>query len=350
MSCYHPLVAIKKFDEYTGKNKIKILGSLTDENHQPVTYDEWLKKCDVNPETEKILLPCGNCVGCRLEYSRQWAVRCMLEAQEHKHNYFLTLTYDDEHLKRYCYRENFDIVADTGECRIFNSVSLNSGHFTKFMKDLREYFRANYGETDIRFYGCGEYGDKKGRPHFHIILFNCNIRDLVYDRSINGFPYYTSETINNIWKCGIVAISEVTFDSCAYVARYVMKKVKGKGSEYYKEQGQEPPFVRMSRRPGIARNYFDDNSEKIYKYDNITLPGGYGKVVEIQPPRYFDTLYEVEHPDELRTIKDSRMSRSINAEELRKKNTSVKDKFDYLQVLEGNKLDSMSRLPRNFEG
>ena len=82
------------------------------------------------------LIPCGRCMECRLEYSRQWANRQMLEAATSDNNWFLTLTYDDEHLPK-------------------NSQgypTLVKNDVKKFMKDLREYYSYHYGISGIRFF------------------------------------------------------------------------------------------------------------------------------------------------------------------------------------------------------
>lgn len=189
----------------------------------------------------------------------------------------------------------------------------------------------------IYVFACGEYGSKYGRPHFHIILFNFNIRDLKYLKSKNGVQYFISDEISSIWKKGLICVGEVTFDSCAYVARYCMKKVDGELSKTYDEYGIEQPFTRMSRRPGIARQYFDDNKEHIYQYDKLVLPGGYGKVIEIKPPRYYDNLYNIEQPEDLLLIKERRKEKVENVERQRCDTTSISDKFDYLKLQEGNK-------------
>lgn len=149
----------------------------------------------------ELRLPCGQCVGCRLERSRQWALRCVHEASLHDSNLFVTLTYDDEHLPE------------------FNSLYYPD--FQKFMKRLRKKF----SRENIRFYMCGEYGETTLRPHYHVILFNFDLPDRrLYRRSHSGDHLFTSEILTKIWGKGFCPFGNVTFQSAAYTARYIMKK------------------------------------------------------------------------------------------------------------------------------
>lgn len=227
-------------------------------------------------------IPCGQCIGCRLEKSRQWAIRCSLESQLYENSYFLTLTYDDEHLPA--------------------SGSLVPEDLQKFLKKLRRYIEYHVSDEKIRFFACGEYGDNFQRPHYHAIIYNLAIPDLKrFSTSFNGDTYYTSETINQIWKNGYVIIGQVTFESCAYVARYVTKKITGdQADEHY--NGREPEFVRMSRRPGIGAAWLDKYQTDVYPHDYIVIREG----IKVKPPKYFDKLFEAIAPDEMSMIKELR--------------------------------------------
>lgn len=227
-------------------------------------------------------IPCGQCIGCRLEKSRQWAIRCSLESQLYQNSYFLTLTYDDEHLPK--------------------SGSLVPDDLQKFLKRLRRYVEYHGFDKKIRFFACGEYGDNFLRPHYHAIIFNLEISDLKrFSTSFSGDIYYTSETINQIWKNGYVIIGEVTFESCAYVARYVTKKMTGSQADFYYE-GRQPEFVRMSRRPGIGSAWLDQYKSDVYPHDYIVIRDG----IKVKPPKYFDKLFESIAPDEMSMIKSLR--------------------------------------------
>lgn len=234
-------------------------------------------------------LPCGQCIGCRLEYSRQWAVRCMHEAMMYDDNCMVTLTYDDDH------------VPVLWNEHVAESLTLNTKHLTNFMK----YLRKEMG-NGIRFYGCGEYGENFERPHYHICLFNCRFTDRTeIEPSKTGFEQYGSEQLDRIWKRGRATILDLTFQTAAYVSRYVTKKITGKiADEYY--AGREPEFSRMSRRPGIGQPFYDRFKNDMYNHDVCIV----SKEIKCRPPRYYDKKFEedcwFESSDRLEKIKNER--------------------------------------------
>lgn len=222
-------------------------------------------------------LPCGQCVGCRLERSRQWAVRIMHESSLYDDNCFITLTYDDEHLL---------------------SPSLDYKHFQDFMKR----FRKRFSSSLIRFYMCGEYGDLNERPHFHACIFNFDFPDKKLFQIKRGNRIYISKTLMELWPFGFSTIGSLTFQSAAYVSRYVMKKVTGdKAKDYYErvdiDTGEvinlTPEFNKMSLKPGIGAAFFDKFHSDIFPHDYVIVNGRKAK-----PPRYYDKLYEKFNPDE----------------------------------------------------
>ena len=245
-------------------------------------------------------VPCGRCHGCRLDYSKQWALRCMHEAQLHESNSFLTLTYDNEHLP-----------------------SDRSVHKEDLQRFFRR-FRKHYGYRKLRYFGCGEYGDKSGRPHYHLILFGHDFSDDRYLWSLSGdHPLYRSPTLEKLWFEGHSAIAEVSFDTCAYTARYVMKKRKGKPDEidpktgktnaqYYEalceDTGEiieiEPEFCLMSKRPGIGKEWFDNFKGDLDK-DFVTFKGKKSSI-----PTYYDKLLEAEDPEEFMERKKRRIAKA----------------------------------------
>ena len=224
----------------------------------------------------RVELPCGQCIGCRLERSRQWAIRCVHEAQLHKENSFITLTFSDEYL---------DPVG-----------SLRKEDFQKFMKRLR---RALDGK--VRYFHCGEYGDITMRPHHHAILFGYQFPDLELWRIQNKLPIYRSKMLEELWPFGYSAIGDVTFESCAYVARYCVKKVTGKNAEaYYGER--IPPYNTMSRRPGIGADWYARYEGDVYPDDICVIR----KDVICKPPKYYDSLHELTKPKEHASVKRRR--------------------------------------------
>jgi len=157
-----------------------------------------------------------------------------------------------------------------------------------FIKRLRRHFKL----PGIKYFLCGEYGELTRRPHYHAIIFGINFEDKVFHSTKNGNHLYTSHTLDYLWSHGNCFIGDVTFESCAYVARYVMKKRLGKSSEEYSEEGITPEFVRMSRRPGIGSTWLDKYQNNVFPNDLMIVRGG----VKVRPPRYFTSKYEASHP------------------------------------------------------
>ena len=237
-----------------------------------------------------IQVPCGQCIGCRLDYSKMWAMRCYHESRLHKHNCFITLTYDDEHVP-------------------WSSVT---GEQTLVKRDLQLFWkslRKKFPDDKIRYFACGEYGDTTFRPHYHAIIFGIDFADkLLYKRSGLGFNYYISPLLAETWKAGNSTCCDVSFDTCAYVARYVVKKLSGElGKEKY--EGIEKEFCVMSRRPGIGKDWICNNFADVYPYDEVvTFDNGRKRI--LKPARYYDSLYDIDHHAELEVIKAKRLDRA----------------------------------------
>lgn len=232
-------------------------------------------------------LPCGQCIGCRLERSRQWAVRIMHEASLREDNCFITLTYDDEHLPP--------------------DGSLDVRHFQLFAKRLRKKIGA------FRFFHCGEYGEKLSRPHYHACIFGYDFpRDRVHTRR-GDITIYESDLLSETWGLGFCTVGELTFESAAYVARYVMKKVTGDAAEEHymrlSDCGEvvklHPEYVTMSRRPGIAREWFLRWGNEVYPADEVISRG-----VSCKPPRYYDSMLEQSEPSVFDALKRKRARES----------------------------------------
>lgn len=246
-----------------------------------IVFEE--RKGDV---VHEIRLPCGCCDGCKLERSRQWAVRCMHEASLYEQNAFITLTYNDEHLPLY--------------------NDLDYRDFQLFMKRLRKRFTGR----KIRFFMCGEYGENNGRPHFHACLFNISFDDRVhFKNSSSGSKIYTSKILQSLWctkeaRCtrdylcdgcvnsiGYCTVGDVNFQSAGYVARYVMKKRYGRGNdEVYQEIDKGTgevitrarEFTRMSLKNGIGYDFYKKWKSDIFPNDYCVVNG-----VQTKPPKYY---------------------------------------------------------------
>lgn len=231
-------------------------------------------------------IPCGQCLGCRLQRSRDWAIRCMHEAQLHEDNVFVTLTYSDAHLppnKSLVYRD-----------------------FQLFMKRVRSHFK-----RPIRFYMCGEYGDRDQRPHYHACLFNLTFPDLKYwSKNQNGDTLYTSELLDKLWGKGICNVGQVTLQSAGYCARYILQKVTGDLAEAHYGQ-RVPEFNRMSlggrqANGGIGAGWLARYRSDFFPCDYVVTTDGHKDRV----PRYYDKLNERFDADQLAAVK---LARQLNA-------------------------------------
>lgn len=278
MACYHPIDAWRARAGVNSSGKVPLVFS--------AAYGD--------PETA-IKVPCGQCSGCRLERSRQWAVRCIHEASLHKQNCFLTLTYCDEALHLQSCPD-----LETGEV-IGQIPTLYPRDIVLFMKRLRKKYGAG-----IRFFQCGEYGEKYSRPHHHMIVFGFDFPDKQFLQMSNGIPLYMSPSLLGLWPHGHHSIGTVTFESAAYVARYIMKKINGdlKDPHY---RGRVPDYITMSRRPGIAHDWFDKFADDVYPADQCVIRTSDGPPILARPPKYYDRIYDAIDPVAFAAIKDKRM-------------------------------------------
>lgn len=261
MPCYSPLKGFKNLDT----------GGIV------------FKRCSVAGEPMEVA--CGCCLGCRLDRSLIWAMRIVHEATLYDSNCFITLTYDDEHLPRlfpddYC-----------------SPGTLVKSDFQKFMKRLRKRFEGQR----VRFYHSGEYGEADdgylGRPHFHACLFNLDFPDKKLFDQNKGCPLFVSETLEKLWPYGFSTVGALTFQSAAYCARYILKKVLGHKHAYYyqvfdPDTGEirelEPEFCTMSNRPGIGADWFRKSHRDVFPSDSIPVRG---RGVEYKIPRYYEKLF-----------------------------------------------------------
>lgn len=302
MACYHPITAYQhKFRKSkTGKALIDFKGG---------SVREW----------DEIQLPCGRCVGCRLERSRQWALRCVHEAEYHDANCFITLTFDDGHLDP--------------------DGSLRKRDFVLFMKSLRKKIFERYGKK-IRFFHCGEYGELHQRPHHHAIIFGFDFPDKKLWRIVDGFPLYRSELLESVWTSGFSSIAGFSFESAAYVARYILKKVTG--DEVDEHYGKRlPEYVTMSRMPGLGYQWLMDHPE-IYNYDECVYVNHKGKVIHCKPPKFYDRIFDQIAPDFMSGIKEKRKEMAKLVSEKNRVPDRLAQKEEYKKVIS-------KRLRRSFE-
>lgn len=268
-------------------------------------------------------LACGQCIGCKLRRSRDWAARMMYEAREHEANCFITLTYDDASLPE--------------------DYGLDVRHWQKFAKRLRK--RCG----PFRFFHCGEYGPRTLRPHYHACIFGL---DFSFDRYVHdrkdGYNYYRSPTLEALWPEGHSLIGDLTFDSAAYTARYVTKKITGKqAASHYERVDPEtgecwsvrPEYATMSRRPGIGRKFFEKHGEEVYRFDSVIFKGA-----EYAPPRYFDKLMGEKSPATLAQAQRKRRDRALGAQA-----KEPRDKEDVNRIREKIQQKQLTNMVRSIE-
>lgn len=246
------------------------------------------------PPGRPLQLPCGQCQDCRLQRSAEWATRLTHEQQLHERSSFLTLTYADDHLP-----------ADQGLC----------------LRDTQLFIkRARQELGQLRYYLCGEYGERTNRPHYHMALFGHDFhqdRELV-ERNFQGDPVYKSEWLDWIWKKGGCRIGNLTTQSAGYVARYCMKKVTGaRAPSHY--GAKRPDFATMSLKPGIGAGWLDKFKTDVYPVDEVVINGARRRV-----PRFYDKRLPEK---ELEPIKAERVKRaSAHKEDLTPERLIVRER------------------------
>lgn len=216
----------------------------------------------------------------------------------HDDSFFLTLTYDPEHLPP--------------------GGNLLKSDLKKFMQTLRKHVKRRQPATKVKFLASGEYGEDQqgiinpytgktqlGRPHFHLIIWGWSPPDPVHvGKNDVGDDMYTSATVEKLWRKGNIRIGAVTFRSVRYCASYVVKKYGNKEEDKVRQHYSKvdpatgeiypvnPEFSECSRRPGLGHDWFLKHRKDIEK-GFITIEGHKHPV-----PRYFSKLYEKYHPKE----------------------------------------------------
>lgn len=262
----------------------------------------------VNPETGKhgrtfsgtksliegalYTLPCGVCFGCRVDRAEGWAVRATHEAkmcnEAGSGSAFLTLTFDNEHLPP------------------DNSVSVDT--FQRFMKRLRY----EVGKSiSLRYLGCGEYGSRLGRSHYHALIFGYGFPDKrLYKTVGKNTRLYTSELLSKVWPYGFCTVGNVSYQSARYVSSYVMKKLGGDRAEAHYQRSNpetgevwavEREFQLMSLKPGLGKSWLDKYKSDVYPADAVLIDNKLRK-----PPRYYDQQLSEEEFEPIRRARAKR--------------------------------------------
>jgi len=291
MPCYHP---VDCFRSRQGKNE---------NGKWPIVFTS-----SEGYRDKSLQIPCGKCIGCRIEHAKQWAVRCYHEGLMHEQSCFITLTYDNENLPL--------------------NGSLDKRDFVLFMKRLRKQI------GKVRFFHCGEYGEQYGRPHHHACLFGWVPEDKILWKKTNNVEIYISEFLRQVWGMGHITVGDMTYESAQYCARYILKKLKGKDKELFEDSGMIQEYTSMSRKPGIGQKYLEKYGKTIVDLDSVVING-----FEMKPPRYYTEQLERTYPDE---IKENKRKRANYA----RKNKKTQDELD---ALERNLLHRLTKKVRQFE-
>jgi hypothetical protein len=251
--CKHPITAYRN----------RITGGLT------------FRPSDADESVASMTVPCGQCIGCRLERSRQWSVRIMHECASHERSSFLTMTYAHHHLP--------------------DGMSLDHRDVQLFFKRLRKHL----GDKRVKYFVAGEYGEKLKRPHYHAILFGHWFPDAErFLLSESGHWLYRSDVLDRIWGKGHCQIGSVSHESAQYVAKYCLKKVTGSmAKEHY--GSRKPEYATMSN--GIGFEWIQKYVDEVYAHDEVIVNGH-----SVKPPRYYDKYLEKVDPEKFEEVKSAR--------------------------------------------
>lgn len=220
---------------------------------------------------ENPTVPCGECLGCKKDKTRSWALRCVHEASLHEENCFVTLTYDADHLPLW--------------------GSLQPEDVTLWLKRLRRRIEPRR----VRYLVSGEYGTLLRRPHYHAILFGYDFPDKRQVAERDGFPVWTSQLLSTLWTAGLHELGSVSYASAAYTAAYVTKNTGPQPLTCDAETGEvhslHPEYTRMSRNPGLGAGWADKYPEELLRHDAVISDGR-----ELPLPNYYLKRLEVNHP------------------------------------------------------
>jgi len=297
----------------------------------------------IGSDLTSILLPCGQCIGCRLEKSRQWAIRMSHENQMSNSSCFLTLTYNEEHLPETGTLILRDVQLFMKKLR--KKISIHDITYRPSPKTGKFIIYEKILTNPIKFFLCGEYGEKNRRPHYHICIFNYDFPDKKLFRISNDVKLYVSPMLEDLWGKGFCTIGDVTFESAAYVARYITKKITGpRGADHYLSSDPEtgeihqlkPEFATMSRNPGLGTSWLKKYKSDVYPDDFIVIRGK-----KMKPPKFYDLAHEKEHAQKHEDIEFDRYQLSIEK--------ACNNTPERLIVRESILKTRLKLLPRNLE-
>lgn len=275
---------------------------------------------------EQVTIPCRGCMHCKVKRAQGRAFLLYAEAYYHRDMCCVTLTYDSDNLPEYG-----------------NLTRGQDGDVAKFIKALKDKYSYKYKENgkwykkytiDIKYFNAAEYGEKKGRPHHHVIIFGYDFPDKVKSFKKGRQQYYSSKLLDSLWKKGKADIGSVHEGTCKYVSQYVLKKEFGKkGKKKSVDDGyfdidtgefalRESEHHSMSK--GIGRKFYEENKGIIYPADFVTMSGSDFK---FSVPEIYDKWLAVDDPEMLLKIKEVRKRKAeANERKLTKHDFEAMDK------------------------
>lgn len=305
MGCYKPLIRFYVPDNPEASGHIYTLRRFAIERakNPNLTYEDLIYRKDV------MLIPCGQCIGCKIQKKQDWATRIEMEAKTWPKEtvWFVTLTYDNEHIPGVNH-ETGEVVREAMYLRRKNShdlavnMTLWYEDIQNFLKRLRKAYKGQ-----LRYFVAGEYGEKTGRPHYHMILFGYKPEKLETYSKVKPDEYMVDSRITRCWGMGIHNLINPTQGGYSYVAGYVTKKYDDETKEHIKN-GLRPPFAQMSRDPGLGFEYYQAHKEEIWQKGYIQLDNG--KRASI--PRYFQEMQRLEDPKVLWELKKRNQQKAID--------------------------------------
>ena len=257
--------------------------------------------------TDYVEVPCGNCEICKANQARKKAERAMAEANTWEKNEVINLTYNEENLPLNTRKDGTKVA------------TLRYKDVQDFKKRLLKTWKEKYGAKGIRFLCACEYGEKYQRPHYHLIMFNFEVKDKIfYGYTKKGSKEWGSKEIEKIWGKGNITIGEVSPETIQYVANYCLKKFKGKETQrYYERLGIEPEKVTSSNRKGLGADFLDDRIET-YKNTGKCFVGTFNGLKTVNANKYYDQrIAKIYGEEVLKQIKEERMKLAQEREKTR---------------------------------
>lgn len=243
---------------------------------------------------KSLIIPCGHCIACRINKREEWCTRLLHEASYSFRSIFITLTYDDAHLPL--------VDSDSGDVvPVVSKIDIQD-----FIKVLRR----KSGSIGIRYFIGSEYGPSGKRPHYHGFLFNVPA------------AYSTKQVLEeDIWKRGFVTVGEVTRSRCNYAAKYYVERDWSPCGS-----GVGVPFTLMSRRPGIGRQFVEDNR---FHLDNPDVSTCNRNGREVPLPRYYRNLA---YSDDVKQVRLQRFYSTQDIADFQRRNSGLGGELESIMV------------------